>query len=146
VQLTHKVEIEASPEVVWAANEDVERWPELSASMERVERLEDGELRLGSRARIKQPRMPSAVWVVAELERGVSFRWESRSFGMQMAAVHELASAQTLEGGGSGGTTLTLIVEMSGLMARVAWPVARVMARRSMEFEAAGFKAYCEGK
>ena len=140
VQLTQTVEINATPEVVWAANEDVERWPELSASMERVERLDEGELILGSRARIKQPRMPSAMWVVAELERGVSFRWESRSFGMRMAAVHEL------EANSSGGTTLTLVVEMSGLVARVGWPVARVMARRSMELEATGFKAFCEAE
>lgn len=145
MQLTHVVEIAATPEVVWAANEDVERWPELSRSMERVERLDEGALVLGSRARIKQPRMPSAVWVVAELERGVSFRWESRQMGMRMAAVHELASTQTLEGDGAVGTTLTLVVEMSGVVARLAWPFARGIARRSMKLEAAGFKAYCEG-
>lgn len=139
MQLTHTVEIDATPEVVWAANEDVELWPELSRSMERVERLELGELVLGSRARIRQPRMPSAVWEVVALERGASFTWGSQSFGMRMEATHELASNAT------GGTTLTLMVEMFGLIARLAWPVARVIARKSMELEAAGFKRYCEG-
>jgi carbon monoxide dehydrogenase subunit G len=140
VQLTHTVEIAATPAVVWAANEDVELWPELSPSMDRVERLDEGELVLGSRARIKQPRMPSAVWEVVELERGVSFRWESRQMGIRMAAVHEL------ESNGAGGTTLTLIVEMAGLPVLLMGWLIRRMARRSMEQEAAGFKAYCEGK
>ncbi len=139
MQLTHTIEIEATPEVVWAANEDVEQWPELSPSMDRVERLDEGELVLGSRARIGQPRMPSAVWEVVELERGTSFRWESRQMGMRMAAVHELAS------NAAGGTTLTLMVEMAGLPVLVMGWLIRRMARRSMAQEAAGFKAYCEG-
>jgi hypothetical protein len=46
--------------------------------MDRVKRLDKVDLRLGSLARIKQPRMPSVVWVMAELEWRVSFSWESR--------------------------------------------------------------------
>lgn len=139
MQLTHTVEIDATPEVVWAANEDVERWPELSPSMERVERLDGGELGVGSRAKIKQPRMPSAVWVVAELDRGTSFTWESRNMGMRLGATHELAA------NASGGTTLELTVEMSGFPAMVMGPLIRPMVKRAMKQEAAGFKSYCEG-
>ncbi len=86
----------------------------------------------------KQPRFPAAEWVVTALDRGRSFSWESRNIGMLSVATH------VLEASDDGGTTLTLVVEMSGLPARVMWPFMRGTARRFMEQEAAGFKAYCE--
>jgi uncharacterized membrane protein len=86
IRLQHSIEIAAPINVVWAANEDVERWPELAPSMEQVERLDDGALVVGSRARIKQPRLPAAEWVVTALDRRRSFSWESRSFGMRTVA------------------------------------------------------------
>ncbi len=46
-----QVIIDAPPEVVWRVMTDVERWPEWTLTAERIERLDEGDFRLGSRAR-----------------------------------------------------------------------------------------------
>ena len=50
--------IDAPPEVVWRVLIDVERWPEWTPTTDRIERLDEGEFRLGSRARMKLKRRP----------------------------------------------------------------------------------------
>jgi uncharacterized protein YndB with AHSA1/START domain len=51
VQFEMTVEIEATPDKVWAILADVERWPEWTASMVHVERLNGELLALGTRVR-----------------------------------------------------------------------------------------------
>lgn len=140
MQLTHTVEIEAAPGVVWAAHEEIERWPERLESMQRVKRLDEGELRVGSRAVIKQPLLPALRYELTVLEREQSVTWENHSFGIHIVATHELVATA------SGGTTLTLMLEMSGLPARIGWPLMRGMAGKFQRQEADGFKAYCESQ
>ena len=52
---------------------DVERWPQWTESVTSVQRLEPGPLAMGSRARIKQPRLLRATWQVTAIEAGRSF-------------------------------------------------------------------------
>jgi uncharacterized membrane protein len=79
VQFETTVEIEATLDKVWAILADVERWLEWTASMVRVERLGGELLALGARVRVEQPRMPTLVWKVTELDTGQSFSWQSDS-------------------------------------------------------------------
>ena len=58
----YEVEIRVSPARVWAVLLDVERWPEWTTSVTRVQRMDLGPLTLGSRTRIWQPRLMPAVW------------------------------------------------------------------------------------
>ena len=53
------VEISAAPDQVWGVLTDVERWSEWTETVTRVQRLDDGPLREGSRARISQPGSPT---------------------------------------------------------------------------------------
>ncbi|MBT5774046.1 MAG: polyketide cyclase [Dehalococcoidia bacterium] len=140
MQLTHTVEIEATPAVVWAAHEDIERWPERLESMERVQRLDEGELGVGSRAKIKQPWLPALRYELTELEPERRVTWENHGLGLHIVATHALVATAT------GGTELTLSLEMSGLPARLGWPLMRGLARKFQRQEAAGFKAYCEAR
>jgi len=69
------VAIHAPPEWVWQVISDVERWPEWTASVTHVKLQTPGPLALGSRARVKQPKFPAAVWRVTALTPGQSFTW-----------------------------------------------------------------------
>ncbi len=137
MKLTDTIHIHAAPEVVWAVTEDIERWPEWTPSVNTVKRIDHGVLDVGSTAMIKQPGLPEAKWVVTTLTRGEQFTWESRVRGLYMIATHELRATET-------GTHNMLHVEMSGLVARLLWPLIRLSVRRSLEQENAGLKARCE--
>ena len=75
-----RIRINASPDVIWETLADVERWPEWTRSVRAVELL-DSTLAVGHRVRIRQPKLPSLVWTISEVEPGVSFSWRSAPAG-----------------------------------------------------------------
>ena len=131
------IQIDAPPSVVWRFTEDVESWPQWTPTVESVARLDSGPFDVGSIARVKQPGLPVADWVVTELSRGERFAWESRIRGIRMKAIHEL----TVSGGG---TRSILRLELSGAVALFLWPIIRTAAQRALERENAALKAKCE--
>src|SRR5688572_7852445 len=62
------IEIDAPRKTVWAVMIDVERWPEWTPTTTSVELLDRGPFVVGSRARIRQPRLPVVIWTVTTLE------------------------------------------------------------------------------
>jgi hypothetical protein len=87
----HVIEINVSPARVWPVLLDVERWPEWTTSVTRVQRMDIGPLTLGSRTRIWQPKLMPAVWQVTSLdEQRRVFGWTSRALGVKCVAWHTL--------------------------------------------------------
>lgn len=72
------VDIDAAPDAVWRILTDVERWPDMTDSVDRVEIL-DKPFALSSRARVHQPKLPAAIWTVTDFTENENFTWESRS-------------------------------------------------------------------
>ena len=128
------VTIDAPADVVWDLTLDVTHWPEITPTMTRIERLDDGPMRVGSSARVKQPRQTAAVWTVTRLEEGREFTWQTRRMGMTMTGSHLLEPL-----GDHCRNTLTLDVEGPGsvLFGRL---FGRVL-RSSIATENAGFRA-----
>ena len=127
------VDIAAPPERVWAVMSDVERWSEWTPTVKRIRRLDGGRLAVGSRARIEQPKLPSAIWEVTELQDGRSFTWVTRSPGVRVIAKHGVEPVGP-------GTRATLSVGFSGPL---GWLVARLTAglnRRYLALEAQGLR------
>ena len=136
--LQHTVTIAAPPERTWAVVIDVERWPERIPTVEAVERLDAGPLTVGSRTRLQQPRLPTAVWTVTELVDGSSYTWESSSPGITVTAEH------VVEQDPDAGSRLTLTVTVSGPLSGIGWLLTRSLTKRYVEQEAASIKRAAE--
>ena len=132
------VTINAPAERVWSVLTDVERWPESTASMTSVQRLDQGPFQSGSQARIKQPRVPTLVWTVSEMEPLRHFTWYTRSPGVTTWAGHVLTPAA------DGGTTVTLSIGRTGPLAPLTDLFFGKLTREYVDMEAAGLKRVVE--
>jgi uncharacterized membrane protein len=131
------VAIAATPDRIWSTWRDIERWPEWTASVSSVERLDGGDFGIGSRVRIKQPRMRAAVWEVTDFEPDQSFVWRARTGGLAMVAGHVIEPA-------AGGVTVRLSFELTGLLSGLFGRLVDGRIRAYMATEAEGLKAHCE--
>jgi uncharacterized protein YndB with AHSA1/START domain len=138
MQFETSIDIDADPSAVWAALTDVERWPEWTASMTEVVRLDEGPFSLGSKARIRQPKLPVVVWEVVDLEPERAFSWTSKAPGTITRAEHRVVPRP------GGGVDVTLTVRLTGLLAPIVWLLTSRVTRRYVRMEAEGLKQRCE--
>ena len=129
--------INAPVEVVWNVTTDIENWPRWTPTVTNVSRLDDGPFKIGSVAHIKQPGLPETQWRVTELREGKGFTWETRIYGMQMSATHDLSALGSQ-------TESILRIEISGILATLLWPLIRSSAKRNLERENTGLQNACE--
>jgi uncharacterized membrane protein len=137
VRTETSISINAPSERIWAVLIDVERWPEWTATMASVQRLDDGELRVGSRARIRQPKLPVVVWQVSDVQPGRSFTWRAGNPLSKAVAGHEIEP----EGAGC---KVTIWIEQAGLLQPLLGLLYASLTRRYIRTEVEGLKARCE--
>ena len=137
VGLPDFTEIAASPDTVWSVMSDVERWHEWTASVRSVRRLDDGPLRVGSRAVIRQPKFPPALWTVTAIDPGHSFTWRSGSPGMWVHGHHSIEAIP-------GGARATLGLHFQGMLARLLGRMTSAISNRYLGMEAEGLKRRSE--
>lgn len=131
------VQIAAPPDRVWAVMRDVERWPEWTASVSSVKLLEGGPLRVGSRALIKQPKFPPALWRATAIDEGRSFTWVSTGPALRVTGMHSVRAAP-------GGSVATLALRYEGFVGRLLAWMTRGITERYIGMEAAGLKKRSE--
>jgi uncharacterized membrane protein len=129
-------EIDAPIDVVWQVFSDVERWPTWTASIRSVELL-DGALRVGARAKIRQPRLPTVVWTVTELEPGRSWTWEASGPGAHTVATHLLRQV-------GDSTVAEMSIANAGPVGRLMGRMWRSLTARYLAMESAGLKRRSE--
>ncbi len=129
--------IAARPSDVWAVLADVERWPEWTASMREITRLDPGPLRVGSTARVRQPAGRPMVWTVTELTSERSFTWTASAAGIRFTGYHQLTPAGS-------GVRAVLTFTLTGPMAWPAGLLAGGRIRRYVDMEADGLKRESE--
>jgi uncharacterized protein YndB with AHSA1/START domain len=110
---TKTIDIAAPPDWVWDAMTDVEHWPDWTASVTSIKRLDAGPFAVGSRARIKPPKLLPAIWTVTALIPGRSFTWISGMPGLRVTGHHEVES-------GMSGSRVTLSIQFEGIFRGVA--------------------------
>lgn len=131
------VSVAAPRKTVWAAMTDVESWPEISESVTSLRKLDPGPLRVGTRVRLKQPKLPPAVWTVTELVDNERFSWATPGLGFRTTAFHEITPA-------GDGSLLHFGVDQSGPLSRLAGRLYRGLTERYVDLEANGIKRRAE--
>ncbi len=131
------VVIMAPPETVWAVKSDPERWHEWTASVRSIRLLDKGPLAIGTRALIRQPRFPPAVWKITAIEHGRGFTWKSGAPGMRVHAHHSVDAIP-------GGTRATLRLHYEGPIGILLGRMTRGITDRYLGHEAAGLKQRSE--
>jgi hypothetical protein len=132
------VEVQATPERIWSALLDVERWPAWTSSVTKVKRLDLGPLTLGSRTQIHQPKLRPAVWRITSLDVQLrSFTWATNSLGVKVVAYHQVEKSDS-------GSRVTLALSYSGLLGPIMARMLRKLNWDYLEREGNGLKRLCE--
>jgi uncharacterized membrane protein len=132
-----QVDVAAPPGRVWAVTCDVESWPSWSPTMTAVTRQDTGPIQVGSSARVRQPKLRPATWVVTDLREDREFGWATSGPGYRIHAGHAIEPV-----GQSSRVRLTATV--TGPLAGPIWLLAGRTVRRYLDQEATALKAHCE--
>lgn len=133
MEFTQTRVIDATVQRVWALTLDLEGLPSTTPTIKSVERLDDGPMRVGSRARLTQPGLPARVWTVAEIDAPHRFSWSTHLLGVRMVGIHELEPV------GDDRCRLTLRVVLAGRGATLLGRLAGRNLARALAAEGAGF-------
>ena len=160
------IDIDAPAAVVWSVMSDVERWPEWTSSVRHVRRWQrERPFAVGSRALVRQPGLPPAIWTVTSLTPGREFIWKAGLPGWWSVGGHRVDpigdvpasdSVSSLANGGQTGgansgqeldtrrshAVLTLAFE--GLFGRAFAPRLRGLVEDYVTREAHGLKRQSE--
>lgn len=131
------VQIAAPPARVWAVMSDIERWHEWTPTIRSVQRTNAGPFRIGARARVHQPKLPPADWIVTGLDDGRRFTWESRAPGIRVVARHVVEPS-------ADGSRVTLSIQYHGLVGDLFGRLTAGINRRYIALEADGLKRRAE--
>jgi uncharacterized membrane protein len=133
------IDVAAPADRVFDVYSDVERWPDWTKSVTSVERLDQGPLHVGSRARIKQPRLPVAVWEVTDVAPGQSFTWIARGPGIVATGRHVVTPTSR-----EGDVKVTASLEQAGPLGTLIGLLTKRLTDRYLQTEVRGLKARCE--
>jgi uncharacterized membrane protein len=132
------IDIDAPADLVWSVYSDVVGWPAWTASVTSVELTPSGPLAIGSRAQIKQPRLPRVEWAVTALEPGREWVWENKAPGATSVAAHSVVASADDR------AHVELWIDQRGVVGRLIGVLVRRMTRRYLRMEAEGLKRRCE--
>jgi Polyketide cyclase / dehydrase and lipid transport len=133
-----QVEIQAPPSLVWEIMRDVERWQEWTPTVTSIRLLGHAPLAVGTRAIVRQPKLPPAKWRVTELdESGRSFTWVSWAPGVRVIARHWVEALGE-------GSRANLSLRYSGVLSGLLVFLTGALNDRYLALEAKGLKERSE--
>jgi hypothetical protein len=130
-------DIDAPTARVWEVMSDVVRWHEWTPSITSIKRMDNGPFVVGSRAIVRQPKFPPALWKVMAIEPGRSFTWANTAPGIRVVGIH------SVEPHGAG-TRATLALEFHGVLGGLLARLTKGITERYIAMEARGLKARSE--
>lgn len=140
MRFERSIDIDASQQRVWDVLSDLEAWPRHIETVDLVELLTPPPLAVGSRVRLKQPKLPEGTWDVTVWDAPTFFEYRQKSGGMTTVAGHRV------EARGDDRSRLTLNLDMRGLLIPVVALFSKGMVNRYMTMEAEGIKRAAESR
>lgn len=138
MRFERSIDIDAAPQRVWEVLSDLEAWPQRIETVDSVELLTAAPVGEGSRARLKQPKLPEGVWDVTAWDAPSFFEWRQTSGGVASVAGHRVEALA------DGRSRLTLTLEMRGPLVPIVGLFYRGLTNRYMALEAEGMKRAAE--
>jgi len=132
------VEIGAPQQRVWDVLSDLEAWPQRIETVDLIELLTPAPITIGSRVRLKQPKLPEGTWDITAWDAPSYFEWTQREAGTTSVAGHRVESL------GDGRARLTLTLDMRGLLIPIMSLFYKGLTNRYMNLEAEGMKRSAE--
>jgi uncharacterized membrane protein len=131
--------VAAPTDAVWRLFIDIERWPEMTASVLEVRRTDSGPVQVGSEAIVRQPGLIRARWRVTEIEPGRSFVWETKVAGVTAVGGH------LVEQDGDH-AVITLTLRQHGPLAPLLAALTSRMTKKNIALELEGFRRTAESE
>jgi len=138
MRFEQSIDIDAPQQRVWDVLTDLEAWPQRIETVDVVELVTPAPLGVGSRVRLKQPKLGEGIWEVTVWDAPTYFEYRQQSGGVSSVAGHRV---EALEDGRS---RLTLNLEMRGPLVAVVAVFFRDLTNRYMTLEAQGMKRAAE--
>jgi uncharacterized membrane protein len=132
------IDIDAPQERVWEVLTDLEAWPERIETVDEVELLTPPPLGIGSRVRLKQPRLGEATWDTTVWDAPSYFEWHQKSGGITNVATHRVEALEESR------SRLTLTIDMQGFLVPVFGRMFRGLTNEYMLTEAESIKRAAE--
>ena len=136
-QFSISIDINAPADRVYEVMADTERWQEWTPSVTSIRRLDSGPFVVGSRALIRQPKFPPALWTVTAIDGKRSFTWMNRAPGIKVIAHHSVDTVGRV-------SRATLSLRYEGLLGGLLARMTRRITNRYLVMEANGLKRRSE--
>ena len=137
MRFEQSIEIDAQQQRVWDVLSDLEAWPKRIETVDTVELLTPPPVAVGSRVRLKQPKLPEGTWEITVWDAPSYFEFRQKSGGIIIVAGHRVDAVE------EGRSRLSLSLVMRGLLTVMAL-FYKGVTNRYMTIEAQGIKRAAE--
>jgi uncharacterized membrane protein len=138
MRFEQSIDIDAPPQRVWDVLSDLESWPQRIETVDVVELLTPAPVGVGSRVRLKQPKLPEGIWEVTVWDAPSYFEFRQSSGALTDVAGHRVEALADDR------SRLTLTLEMRGLLVPVVALFWKGLTNRYLTTEAQGMKRAAE--
>ncbi|HEY7452562.1 MAG TPA: SRPBCC family protein [Candidatus Limnocylindria bacterium] len=138
MRFEQSVEIDARQQRVWDVLTDLESWPRRIETVELVELLTPAPMAVGSRVRLRQPRLGEGTWEVTVWEPPAFFEFHQTTGGISTVAGHRVEVL------GEARSRLSLTLDMRGLLVPIFGRIYRDLTNRYLTTEAQSLKRAAE--
>jgi hypothetical protein len=137
MKFSTQIKIEAPVKVIWNIMLEVERWHEWTPTINSIKKLGTDDFGIGIKLLIQQPKLPTAVWKVFEMEPEGGFSMVKGNMFLKIVAAHVIQPTPDR-------TLVTLSLEFSGIFGKWVAKKYQQMMEEYLAIEAACLKKEAE--